>query len=80
MLLAVVPGVCWWYFWYLVWVDVVFGVIGTAVAAAGEEVILEEDPVMTNPVQEESQLHLVILHLNTVAAHLSIMHHRHTQR
>lgn len=80
MLLAVVPGVCWWYFWYHVWVDVVFGVVGTAVAAAGEEVILEEDPVMMNPVQEESQLHLVILHLNTVAAHLSIMHHRHTQR
>jgi hypothetical protein len=80
MLLAVVPGVCWWYFWYHVWVDVVSGVAGTAVVAAGEEVILEKDPVMTNPVQEENQLHLVILHLSTVAAHLSIMHHRHTQR
>lgn len=62
------------------WVDVVFGVVGTAVAAAGEEVILEGDPVMMNPVQEESRLYLVILHLSTVAAHLSTMHHRHTQR
>jgi hypothetical protein len=80
MLLAAVTGVYWWYFWYRVWVDVVFGVAGTAVAAVGEEVILGEDPVTMNPAQKESQLHLVILHLNIVVAHLSIMHHRHTQR
>jgi hypothetical protein len=79
MLLAAVPGACWWYFWYHVWADVVSGVVGTAVAAAGEEVILVEDPVMMNPAQEESRLHLVI-HLSTVAAHLSITHHHHTQR
>jgi hypothetical protein len=63
-----------------VWVDVVFCVVGTAVASAGEEVTLEEDPLMMNLVQKESQSHLVIPHLNIVAVHLSIMHHRHTQR
>jgi len=63
-----------------VWVDVVFGTDGATAAVAGEEVILEEGHVMMNPVQEESQLHLVILHLNTAAAHPSIMHHHHTQR
>jgi hypothetical protein len=64
-----------------VWVDAVFGVAGTAVAAAaGEEVILGEDPVMTNPAQRESRSHLAILRLNTVAARPSIMHLHHTQR
>jgi hypothetical protein len=61
-------------------VDAVFGAAGTAVVAAAEEAIMEEGLVMMTPVQKESQWHLVILHLSTVAVHPSITHHHHTQR
>jgi hypothetical protein len=63
-----------------VWEGAVFGVAGSAVAAAAGEAILEEGPVMMIPVQKESQWHLVILHLSTVAVRPSIMHHHHIQR
>jgi hypothetical protein len=73
-------GVCLWFSWCHVWEDAVFGAAGTAVAAAAEETILEEGPVTMTPVQKESQWHLAILHLSTVAVRPSIMHHHHTQR
>ena len=60
--------------------DAVFGDAGTAVAVAAEEAITEEGPVTMIPVQKETQWHLVILHLSTVAARPSITHRHHTQR